>query len=175
MIDYTPWNEKDYHQIFIHEAKELIEIFRNEIVELHHFGSTSVKDLPGNQTIDILPIVKTLSQVSLYKDKMEAIGYKEVEVKEMTDEQFRLFVAKKNQLTFYVTMIERTNFNAITRRLALRDYLREHKLERLAYAKFKMQQAVQYRNDFNTYNVTKNDYILKLEAKALRWYEAKRG
>ncbi|WP_414042441.1 GrpB family protein [Macrococcus animalis] len=173
MIDYTPWNEKDYHQIFIHEAKELIEIFRNEIVELHHYGSTSVKDLPGNKTIDILPIVKTLSHVSLYTDKMEAIGYKEVDANNFTHDNCRLFVAKKNQLTFYVMMIERTNFDAITRRLAFRDYLREHKFERLAYAKFKMKRAVQYRNDFNTYKMAKNDYISKLEEKALRWYNTK--
>lgn len=175
MIDYTPWNEKDYHEIFIHEAKELIEIFRNEIVELHHYGSTSVKDIPGNKTIDILPIVKTLSQVSLYTDKMKAIGYKEVDASEFTDDNCRLFVAKKKQLTFYVMMIERTNFDAITKRLALRDYLRAHKFERLAYAKLKMKQAVQYRNDYNNYKTAKNDYISKLEEKALLWYEDKRG
>ncbi|WP_414053271.1 GrpB family protein [Macrococcus equi] len=175
MIDYTPWNEKDYHQIFIREAKELIEIFRNELVELHHYGSTSVVDLPGNKTIDILPIVKSLSHVNLFIDKMEAIGYKEVDASKFTDDQCRLFIAKKNQLTFYVTMIERTNFDAITRRLALRDYLRTHNLERIAYAKFKTQQAVQFRNDYNTYKRAKKDYITKLEKKALRWYEGSRN
>ncbi|MGK0576765.1 GrpB family protein [Macrococcus capreoli] len=172
MIDYTPCNDKDYHQIFIHEAKELIEIFRNEIVELHHFGNNAVKDIPGNMTIDILPIVKSLSQVSLFVDKMEALGYKEMDAQLFTDDECRLFVAKKHQLTYYVTMIERSNHEAISRKLALRDYLRAHKAERLAYAKYKMKQAVQNRNDYKMYKHFTSDYILNLEKKALQWYRS---
>lgn len=175
MIDYTPWNETDYRNIFIHESKELIEIFRNEIVELHHYGSTSVQDMPGNKTVDILPVVKDLSRISQYIDRMTSIGYEIVDASQYTHDTAVMFVAKKYQLTFNVMMIERTDYSAIERRLAVRDYLREHKYERIAYAKFKVKQAMLYRNDYNTYKQAKKDYITKLESKALHWLQIVRG
>lgn len=48
MLDYKLYSDLDYHQIYINASKELIEVFRNEIVELHHIGSTSIEGVSVN-------------------------------------------------------------------------------------------------------------------------------
>lgn len=174
MIDYTPWNVTDYQKIFIDESKQLIEIFRNEIVEIHHFGSTAVKDLPGNQSLDILPVVKDIEKIEQYVETMKSAGYRVVNSVVLADERCKVFIRECDDLTRVILMIEQTDFDAIDRRLAVRDYLRMHPDIRKSYADLKQQLAYQFADDYHGYKNAKDEFVTSLERHAVNWYQSTR-
>ncbi|KAA1037703.1 GrpB family protein [Macrococcus equipercicus] len=171
MIDYTPWNVTDYHKIFIAEAKQLIEIFRNEIVEIHHVGSTAVQDMPGNQSMDILPVVKNIDKIDQYSEAMTLAGYRAAELSICADERCKSFTREIDNLTRVIIMVEKTNYEVVDRRLAVRDYLRVHADIRTAYA-LKEKLAFQYSDDSPDYHTARNEYVSSLERDAISWYQS---
>lgn len=68
--EITPWTNEWNHQYEI-GSKALKDIFHEEIVEIHHVGSTSVPSIGyAKPIIDILMIVKDIEQVNLYNEQM---------------------------------------------------------------------------------------------------------
>lgn len=169
MIEYNNVKSK-YEALFIEESKRLIEVFRNEIVEIHHFGSSALRDHTLIDSLDILPVVKDLSRVLDYQEELEAIGYQLVH-NNLEKERNVMFYKKIGQLKTYIILVERHDFYAIDRRLAVRDYLRAHKEERAAYTNLKVRLAKQYPNQYDMYKKVKDDYIAKLERVAIEWYK----
>src|SRR4051794_14157180 len=62
-------------QLFKSEATKIQEIFKDEIVEIHHIGSTAVPGLKAKPIIDIMPIVQNIEIVDMFNEKMNEIGY----------------------------------------------------------------------------------------------------
>lgn len=170
MIDYTPRKVSDFQQIFIDEAKCLIEIFRNDIVEIHHFGSTSVDGLAVRETLDMMPVVKDLDKVDHYMSDMERLGYTYVPTH--STEAHRIFTRTFNDVTRKIVMVERTDFQAIDRRIAVRDYLRDNSDARQNYSDYKTKLAMRYQDD-GLYTEHKNKYLKQLETEAIKWYQSK--
>jgi GrpB-like predicted nucleotidyltransferase (UPF0157 family) len=73
-MEVCSYNE-NWAQMFMEEAKKLHLIFGNEIVDIHHIGSTSVPELKAKPIIDIMPVVKDINKVDKYNLKMHEIGY----------------------------------------------------------------------------------------------------
>lgn len=169
MIDYTPRKVSNFQQIFIDEAKLLIEIFRNDIVEIHHFGSTSVDGLAVRETLDMMPVVKDMDKVDEYMDEMEKLGYTSYPASD--EEIVRIFIREHDGLTRKVIMVERTDFHAIDRRIAVRDYLRDNNDARQAYSDFKKKLALQYQDEAQ-YTRYKKQYLQQLEDRAVNWYQS---
>ncbi|MCE4957481.1 GrpB family protein [Macrococcoides caseolyticum] len=170
MIDYIPQLDKNYHQLFIYEAKKIISIYKNIVVELHHYGNSAIKGLHANQTLNILTVIKDAALIDQYMHELASIGYREVSRCEFADDNGRLFKAVKDNMTFYIMMIEQSNKDAITRRLALRDYLRTHHIESSIFDQKMLQRF--FNKPVKNYDEYMDDVeISAIEAKALMWYE----
>ncbi len=61
--------------MFEEEADKIKAVFGDEIVAIHHIGSTSVPGLKAKPVIDIIPVVKAISVVHHYNRQMIEIGY----------------------------------------------------------------------------------------------------
>ena len=94
---------------------------------IHHIGSTSVQDLAAKPIIDIIPVVKDLSQVDNENDKMQALGYV---VKGEFGFLLRRFFVKEDQ--FHVHVFEEKN-TEIERHLNFRNWLRHHPVDRKSW------------------------------------------
>ncbi|GAA3347787.1 hypothetical protein GCM10017717_22800 [Deinococcus persicinus] len=68
------YNEQ-WIQLFMEEAEKLNFIFKNEIIDIYHIGSTSVPGLKSKPIIDILPVVKDIHHVDNFNLEMQKIGY----------------------------------------------------------------------------------------------------
>jgi GrpB-like predicted nucleotidyltransferase (UPF0157 family) len=74
--EITPWTNEWNHKYEI-ESKTLKAIFKDEILEIHHVGSTSVPSIGyAKPIIDILIIVKDIENVSMYNEQMIKAGYR---------------------------------------------------------------------------------------------------
>lgn len=73
--EIAPWTE-EWNELYRKEEGILQSIFSNELLEIHHIGSTSVPQIGfAKPIIDILIVVKDINKVDDYNAPMILIGY----------------------------------------------------------------------------------------------------
>lgn len=149
------------------EAKRLQTIFGSELTEIHHIGSTSVYGLAAKPIIDMMPIVKDLTKVNAFDEKMMAIGYEAMG--EFGIPGRRYFRKGANERTHHIHLFEKGSPH-IKRHLAFRDFLREHPHFAKTYGDLKEDLVRKFPNDMEAYIAGKADFVRELEKKALEWY-----
>ncbi len=164
-VEVTVYSDQ-WPLLFEKEASILIEIFGEEIVKIHHIGSTSVKGLKAKPIIDIMPIVKDINGVDRYDNKMKAIGY---ECKGENGIYGRRYFQKGgDQRTHHVHVFQENN-PQIDRHLAFRDFLRAFPDVAEKYGALKEELSKQFPYDIDSYIRGKNDLVQEIEKQALKW------
>lgn len=161
------YNEK-WALMFTEEVEKLNLIFENEIVSIHHIGSTSVPGLKAKPIIDIMVVVKDIDLVDPYNQEMWAIGY---EPKGENGIPGRRYFQKGGDNRSHHVHIYQVGSYEINRHLAFRDYLRKHPDVKKSYSKLKEKLAQQFPYDIESYINGKNSLVNKIEVKALDWYK----
>ncbi|MEE6131986.1 hypothetical protein CHN50_04330 [Priestia aryabhattai] len=153
---------KDQYEV----EKQLIEeVFQDEIVDIHHIGSTSVPGLAAKPVIDILIEVKNIAFIHTYNDEMIKRGY---ECKgENGIEGRRYFQKGGEDRTHHVHMYEQGH-SEVGRHLRFRDYLIKHPDEAQEYACLKQELAKKYQYSPAEYVEGKTSFIQMINQKALR-------
>src|SRR6185369_17637403 len=72
VVDYDPL----WIIAFEKEAAILKTIFGERVVELHHIGSTAVRDLDAKPIIDILIVLDHTDDINSFNRAMEDAGYR---------------------------------------------------------------------------------------------------
>ncbi len=122
-IQVVGYNEK-WPLLFRQEAEKIKKILGAELIDIHHIGSTSVKNLSAKPIIDIMPVVKDIALVDSYQKEFETLGYEAMG--EFGIAGRRYFRKGLEFRTHHVHVFEESNLKDIERHLAVRDYLREH-------------------------------------------------
>ena len=148
------------------EVEKLNFIFGNEIVDVHHIGSTSVSGLKAKPIIDIMPIVRNIELVDVYNQDMQDIGYEPKGENGITGRRY--FQKGGDNRSHHVHIYQVGNYE-IKRHLAFRDYLREHHIEKKRYGELKEKLAKQYPYDVESYINGKESLVKEIEVKALHW------
>lgn len=148
------------------EAAALRPIFGDNLIKLHHIGSTSVPGLAAKPTLDLLGVVKSITLVSEMRSSFEALDYKAVGAFGIEGREF--FVKGSPNPTHHMHVFEEGSAE-IMRHLAFRDFLRTHEEAAQEYAALKMKLAALYRLDPASYQEGKSDWIKRVERQALEW------
>lgn len=163
VLDYDPeWKIR-----FEQEAAMLREVFKEELVYIHHIGSTSVPGLKAKPILDMMPIVKDISRVDAYDEMMRQLGYEPKGENGLPGRRY--FQKGGNQRTHHVHIYGEGHPD-IERHLAFRDFLRSHKEERGRYGALKAQLAKRYPFDMEAYITGKKELVLEIERMAVEWY-----
>lgn len=165
--------DENWVQLFKSEAKKVREIFKDEIVEIHHIGSTAVPNLMAKPIIDMMPIVKDIESVDSYNAKMMEIGYEPLG--EFGLRGRRYFQKGGENRTHQVHIYQFDNELEIERHLAVRDYLRTHRKEAIEYGALKERLADQFSKDIEGYSVGKDEFVKNLEQRAIEWGRKGKG
>ena len=163
----SSYNEK-WVQKFMEESEKLNLIFGNEIIDIHHIGSTAVPGLIAKPIIDIMPVVIDINNVDKYNTKMQEIGY---EPKGENGIVRRRYFHKGGDNRSHHVHIFQIGSYEINRHLAFRDYLRSHPNEMKRYGELKEKLARQFPNDIESYINGKDYFVKDIEMKVLEWYE----
>ncbi|MCT2536030.1 GrpB family protein [Aquibacillus koreensis] len=153
---------------FNEEAEKLECIFGSELIAIYHIGSTSVPGLVAKPVIDMMPVVKDISEVDQYNEAMQEIGY--VAKGENGLSGRRYFQKGGDNRSHHVHMYQQGS-DEIIRHIAFRDYVREHPDEAKEYGKLKERLAEQFPYDMESYLDGKDLFVKNLEQKALEWYD----
>lgn len=162
LIEVVPY-KNEWPEQFKAEAKLIQQTLGDNCLEVHHIGSTSVPSLVAKPIIDILPVVKNILLVDQAIQTMGQIGY---EAKGEYGIPFRRYFQKGNiQRTHNVHIFEEGN-PEIERHLKFRDWMREYKSDREAYAKLKIELALKFPHDIKSYSLGKDAFIADIDSKA---------
>ncbi|MGN7385792.1 GrpB family protein [Sporosarcina sp. SAFN-015] len=156
---------------FEKETAVLQKIFDAEVIEFHHIGSTSIHGLSAKPIIDIMPVVKDITQIDQYDGKMAAIGYEAKGENGIVGRRY--FQKGGDERTHHVHFYEKGS-SEIHRHLAFRDFLREHPEKAKAYGDLKEKLAQQFPYDIESYIKGKEQLAAEIEREAMEWYEKRK-
>jgi GrpB-like predicted nucleotidyltransferase (UPF0157 family) len=164
VVPYDPtWPES-----FRAEAARLRPIFADNLVEIHHMGSTSVPGLSAKPIIDLLVEVRDLGEVDAGNDRMIALGYMPEGEFGIAGRRYFPLVSADEVHVFHVHVYQNGN-PEILRHLAVRDYLIVHPEAAKAYGCLKQDLADRHLWDAPGYQAAKAGFVDELERRALAW------
>lgn len=168
--EITPWT-KEWNEKYGIESELLKEIFKEEILEIHHVGSTSVPAIGyAKPIIDILIVVKDINNVSLYNGPMLKIGYQVRGENGIPNRRY--FTKGDSPRTFHVHIYQNDDFRILTY-LDFKSFLLQHPKEAEEYGllKLKILESCSY----DEYQEEKEKRMDKLVKSALNWGELRRN
>lgn len=157
------------------EAAALRRRLGDNVVAIHHIGSTAIPGLAAKPIIDIMPVVRDLGEVDARIQQMAELGYTPRGEYGLPGRRY-FFKGSPAHHTHHVHVYQEGN-PEINRHLALRDYLRVHSLKAAAYGELKQSLAARYPANVEAYIAEKDGLVRALEAEALDWYhvQGRRG
>lgn len=153
------------------EARNLREIFGEEIITIHHIGSTSVPGLMAKPIIDMLPVVRDIKALDAYDEIMAARGYIPRGEFGLPGRRYFIKGTEVNR-THHIHAYQEGHAD-ITRHLAFRDYLLTHPGRARDYETLKLELIKRFDGDKDAYIDGKDGLVKEIEAEALCWYLAK--
>ncbi|MBI9046581.1 MAG: GrpB family protein [Anaerolineaceae bacterium] len=153
------------------EAENLKNFFGNELLEIHHIGSTAIPGILAKPIIDIMPVVKDIDIIDSLNIQMEAVGYFAKGEYGIPGRRY-FFKGGLNHRTHHVHVFPIRHLE-IERHLNFRDYLREHPSDAKAYSDLKEKLAIDFRKSPEKYSEGKTALIRELDEKAKIWKAAK--
>ena len=161
-----PWTPK-WENLYRQEEKSLKELFKDEMIDIFHIGSTSIPAVGyAKPVIDILIAVKEIGNVDLYNKQMKSMGYEPRG--EFGIEGRRYFPKGGDNRTHHVHIFQAGN-GAIQTHLNFREYLLEHPQEAKKYGDLKRQLAKQFPANTHLYQDGKEEFVNALVERANIW------
>jgi GrpB-like predicted nucleotidyltransferase (UPF0157 family) len=163
----VPYNS-EWAQQFQQEAAHISRVFGDELVEIHHIGSTSVPGLQAKPIIDMLPLVRSIERVDSYNEAMDDLGYEAMGELGIPG---RRYFRKGGDDRSHQAHVYQVSSPHIERHLAFRDYLRAHPAVAAQYGELKAALALRFPEDIYGYMDGKDAFIKETERQAVRWFQ----
>lgn len=163
----------EWPSLFEQEVALLSPVFGNDLVSIHHVGSTAVPGLAAKPTIDILCEIRAGAVITDYYEAMSGLGYEcrgECLDAVVPGTPGRFYFPKviDHQHVVHVHVCHEGHAQ-ITEILAFRDYLVAHPSEVRQYGALKAKLAEQFEHDNVEYMRGKDSFVRSLIEKAGRW------
>jgi GrpB-like predicted nucleotidyltransferase (UPF0157 family) len=165
-VEVVPHNPS-WRSKFEDESQQIALALGENVITIHHIGSTSIPNIYAKPIIDFLVEVHDIAKIDKQSSAMEALGY---EVMGEFGIPGRRYFRKENEgmRTHHIHTFE-VNSPDIIRHLAFRDYMIAHPEAAQKYSELKRQLAKQYPDDINAYMDGKDSFIKEMQQKALVW------
>ncbi|MDM8519471.1 GrpB family protein [Anaerolineales bacterium HSG6] len=163
VVPYDP----NWVQLFDQEAKRLSTILGDEIIAIHHIGSTAIPGIYAKPILDFLIEVRNIGIINQFNEPLAQCGY---EAKGEFGLPGRRFFSKGagSERTHHVHIFQANN-PEYERHLAFRDYLLSHPDVACQYSRLKQELAERFPRDSVGYTSAKDDFIRAIEQKARTW------
>jgi GrpB-like predicted nucleotidyltransferase (UPF0157 family) len=164
LVDY----DENWPKLFSKYAAEIQSILGDALLEIHHFGSTSIPGMFAKPNIDIYALAKSLDVIRARSDKMKVAGFTpRGDYSNIGEEHFT--VDKPNGERIASIHIFEGSNKIFTSYANLRDYLISNSADRNRYIALKKELYKKYPDNYPAYDEGKKDTIDDIKAKAKRW------
>ncbi|NMB53058.1 MAG: GrpB family protein [Leptolinea sp.] len=158
----------DWPLEFEREAGRLRRYFKDEIVAIHHIGSTSVPGLAAKPVIDVLPVIRHIEAADALTPLLEKEGYRAWGEYGLAGRRF--FTRDRNGYRTHNIHIYGEGNPDIERHLAFCAYLRAHADARREYEAVKRAAYARFPVNIDGYMECKDGWIKQHEIIALDWF-----
>jgi GrpB-like predicted nucleotidyltransferase (UPF0157 family) len=161
ICDYDP----QWPALFEAERRRIQQKLGQVVLEIHHVGSTAVPGMKAKPEIDLLIVVKSITNIDPINLGMTELGY---DVRGECGIEGRHYYSKNIQSarTHKAHVCEISHSN-VARQIAFRDYMRDHPKDAKEYAALKMELAQSNSRGMAEYREGKQNYIEGIIYKAL--------
>lgn len=166
-VEVVPHNPK-WRDIFDVESKSIAGALGENVVNVHHIGSTAIQGIYAKPIIDLLVEVKDIVKVDGQSSSMESLGY---EVMGEFGIPGRRYFRKDNHEGVRTHHIHtfKVSSEQVKRHLAFRDYMIAHPEDAQKYSELKCRLARKYPTNIDEYMDGKDGFIKEIDVKALQW------
>ena len=165
-VEVVPY-ETNWPLMYAAEANLLSAVFGEELVRIHHIGSTSVPCLQSKPIIDMLAEVRDIQKIECLNPAMIATGYTPMGEYGIPGRRY-FFKGSEERHSYHLHAFQ-TGHAEVARHLLFRDYLRSHLQEAMQYASLKESLAARFPNDIDAYMQGKDAFIKEVDRKAAAW------
>jgi GrpB-like predicted nucleotidyltransferase (UPF0157 family) len=153
------------------EADRLTAVLGEEVVAVHHIGSTAIPGIKAKPIVDILLEVRQVERLDDLGPEMAGLDYEARG--EFGIPERRLFVKHTGSRRTHHIHAFATGNPDLERHLAFRDYMISHPENAEAYGRLKEHLAQEFPTDIEGYMDGKDAFIKEMERKALAWSRAR--
>ena len=165
VVPYNPaWQEE-----FQAERDRVAWALGENVLAIHHMGSTAIPGIKAKPIIDLLVEVASIAMVDDCQAKMATLGYQSRGEHGMPGRRYFLRTMDE-QHTHHVHVYERGHA-FIQSVLRFRDYLIAHPEDAQRYSQLKERLSEQFRFDPSGYTDGKNEFVQEINRKADELYE----
>jgi len=149
------------------EAKHVAAALGENVVDIHHIGSTAIPGIYAKPVIDLLVEVRDIRAVDTQTPAMESLGY---EVMGEYGIPGRRYFRKDNPEGIRTHQIHtfETGSPEVRRHLAFRDYMIAHSGDAREYSELKRKLAQEYPHSMDGYMDGKDAFIKEIDRRAAR-------
>lgn len=153
----------EWNILFLEEKENLTKIFGDIALKIEHVGSTAIDGLSSKPIVDMLVVVRNLSDFENVRKSFETDPYS---IKE-DSEAYEVLIRKgsEDNRTHYIHVMEVSNKKCLEM-ILFRDYIKTHKEVLKEYEALKKDLAKKYPNDRETYTKSKDWFIKKVIERA---------
>ena len=165
-VEVVPHNPK-WHDAYQLESQRIINALDDNVVAVHHIGSTAIAGIYAKPIIDILVEVKDLSLLDCHLFA-QSLNYEAMGEFGISDRRFFLKYNSDGERTHHIH-IYKADSPQIPRHLAFRDYMISHPELAREYSNLKRELAAKYPLDIDKYMDGKDGFIKLIEREAAQW------
>ena len=171
LVEVVPYDPQ-WKTSFEAESQHIAKALATNLVVIHHIGSTAIPHIYAKPIIDFLIEVKDINLVTEQTPAMVALGYEAMGEYGLIG---RRYFRKENPpgiRTHHVHIYEIYS-PEIERHLAFRDYMIAHPEDAQQYSQLKQELAQKYPEDIEGYMDGKDEFVKRIERKAIQWQKLK--
>lgn len=171
IVEYDPNWPNEYKK----EARKLKKIFGDDLLDIHHIGSTAVPNLKAIPIIDSLVVIRDIHRVHKFDKDMTSLGYRvRGECLDAGGTLGRFYYSKNTngKRTHQAHVCEKGHFD-IKQKIDFRDYLRAHPKVASDYGMLKEKLAKENKTGMAEYIEGKDSFVKNIIVKAREWRKTK--
>jgi GrpB-like predicted nucleotidyltransferase (UPF0157 family) len=149
-------------------ARELAESLGDNLLAVHHIGSTAIPGIWAKPVIDLMPVVRDIARVDERVEAMQALGYESMGEYGIPGRRYFRRDGTDGLRTHNVHAFQH-DLPHVARHLAFRDFMRAHPELARQYSDLKRHLAARHPLDIEAYMDGKDAFIKEMESRALAW------
>jgi len=161
-VEVVP-HDPNWRSAFETESKLIALALRDNVVAIHHIGSTAIPQIHAKPIIDMLVEVKDILKIDTHSSEIEALGYQAMGEFGIPGRSY----FRKGR-THHIHSFE-VGSPQIERHLAFRDYMITHSEAAQEYSELKRKLAKKYPDNIQGYMDGKDGFIKAIDLKAAKW------
>jgi len=172
-VEVVP-HDRQWRDVFEAEAKLVAAALGENVVTIHHIGSTAIPNIYAKPVVDLLVEVRDITEVDGRSSAMESLGYEVMGEYGIPGRRYFRKDTREGIRTHNIHVFE-TGSAEVERHLAFRDYMIAHPEDAQRYSKLKRKLAEENPQSIDGYMDGKDSFIKEMDRRAAQWRTSHTG